>query len=74
MENGFAASGGNERLPNRDIVGTQGHDRSAATAPTRVVRVRDQQHERQSGPIQVLQERIAQAMQGPGDNDRVHLA
>jgi len=36
-------------------------------------RVRDQQHERQSGPIQVLQERVAQAMQGPGDDDRVDL-
>ena len=42
--------------------------------PALTVRVRCQQHDRQSGPIQVLQERVAQAMQAPGDDDRVHLA
>ena len=61
LEDGFAAPGRDERLANRDSVGTQGHDGSATTAPALVVRIRNQQHDGQPRPIQVLQEHVAQA-------------
>ena len=40
--------------------------------PAFIARIGHQQHQRQTGPLELVQQRIRQSVQAPGDQDRVH--
>ena len=69
----LAAPSRQDHLADRGGVRVERQDRSAPSTPALVVGVRDQEHHRQPRLVELLQDRVTQAMQAPGDHHRVGL-